>query len=199
MSPRRVLLGIGVACLLVGALAGFLYGLDSTPTRTSTSISTTTVLSIPDAYDQVASSYANHLLLLDSANTSALTDGYEGNATVEWKGNSGGCDGNYTGTGEIVAPLTALLANDSQFLVYNETQTISPAGNHWVVESSFDFAGSSNSNKIATSPYLGTFEGTVDAHDFYVLVGHAWLIASETWNFLSLDTTFLDRGIPIEC
>jgi hypothetical protein len=199
MRPRRVLLSVGIACLLVGAVAGFLYGLESTPTKTSTSFSTTTVQTIPDAYDQVASSYANHLLLLDSANTSALMDGYAGNATVEWKGNSGGCDGNYTGTGEIVAPLMALLANDSQFVVNNETQTITPAGSHWVVESSFVFAGSSNPNKNATSPYLGIFDGTIDAKDSYVSVGHAWLITDETWNFLLLDTTFLDRGIPVEC
>ena len=199
MIPRIILFGIGVACLFVGALVGFLYGVESTPTRTSTSISTTTVQTVPDAYEQVAGSYANHLLLLDSGNTSALIGGYERNATVDWKGNSGGCDGNYTGTRMLTALMMALLSNDSRFAVQNETQTISAEGSHWVVTSSFGFAGSSNSNKSSASPYSGTFEGTIASKDSYVLVGHAWLIASETWNFLHFDSTFFEQTIPPGC
>jgi hypothetical protein len=192
MSPSKVLLSVGVACLLVGALAGFLYGVGSTPARTTTS--TATVQTIADAYDEVASSYTNHLVLLDSANTSALMGGYEQNATVEWEGESGGCNGNYTGTEEIATPLMALLANDSRFLVYNETETIGAAGSHWVVKSSFNFAGNSTS-----FPYAGRFDGAIAAQDSYALVGHTWLIASETWNFVALYTSLITHPYPTSC
>jgi hypothetical protein len=197
MSPRRVLLSIGVACLLVGALAGFLYGVDSTPTRISTSISTTrvTVPVVPDAFGQVASSYTNHLLLLDSKNASALTAGYESNATVEWKGYSGGCDGNYTGL-EDVDGLLGTLVRANYLLVSNETQNIMAEGSHWVVTSEFAFGG----NGSASGPFEGNFQGTISAQDSYVHVGSVWLIASETWDFTYFVSSFIEQGgFPPEC
>lgn len=196
MSPRKVLLGVGIASLLVGALAGFLYGLDSTPTRISTSVSTTgvTVSVVPGAYNQIASSYTNHLLLLDSKNVSALMTGYESNATLEWSGVSGGCDGNYTGSGDI-GGLLGMLVPASYLLVSNETQSIMPEGSHWVVASEFDLTG----YRSVSGPFEGTFQGTIAAHDSYVHVGSAWLIASETWNFTYLASSFIETGSPPEC
>jgi hypothetical protein len=207
MNSKMVLLGVGVVLLLVGALAGYLYGVNSMPeqtttvvtTITTTPISVSTVSTVPDAYDQVASAYANQLLLLDTRNTSALVSGYESNATVEWKDNSGGCDGNYSGTGEIAMPLGALLANDSYFLVSNETQTIRTEGNQWAVNSTFDFVGNSTADKSIAYPYVGYFEGRIAAQDSYVRVGEKWLIASETWNFLLFDSQFLEHPIPVSC
>jgi hypothetical protein len=43
MNSKIALLGGGVALLLMGALAGYLYGVNSTPTKTTTAMSTTTV------------------------------------------------------------------------------------------------------------------------------------------------------------
>jgi hypothetical protein len=201
MNSKMVLLSVGVVFLLVGALAGYLYGVNSMPERTTTAVTTTTttlisvstVSTVPDAYDQVASTYANRLLLLDAMNTSALVSGYETNATVEWKGDSGGCDSNWTG--DIARPLGALLANDTNFLVSNETQTIKAEGNHWIVNSTFDFVGNSTADKSFALPYVGTFEGAIAAQDSYVHVGATWLITSETWNFIRFDSLFID-GIP---
>jgi hypothetical protein len=157
MSSRKVLLSIAVAWLLAGPLAGFLYGLDSTPTRTSTSISTTTVRTVPDAYDQVASTYADHLLLLEARNASAVASQYETDATIEWKGVSGGCDGNYTGNTDITKLLADLLTRSSSLLVSNETQTIRAEGNIWVVNSTFNFMGN--------SAIVGIFEGSIAGQD----------------------------------
>jgi len=203
MNSKMVLLSVGVVLLLVGALAGYLFGVNSMPEQTTTAVTTTTttlislstVSTVPDAYDQVASTYANQLLLLDAMNISALMSGYEGNATVEWKGNSGGCDGNYSGTGDIARPLGAMLANDTYFLVSNETQMIKAEGNYWVVNSAFHFVGNSTADKSIASPYIGTFQGAIAAQDSYVHVGPRWLITSETWNFIRLDTPFID-GLP---
>jgi hypothetical protein len=206
MNSKMVMLSVGVVLLLVGALAGYLYGVNSTPEQTATAATTTTTLisvsnvsTISDAYDQVASAYANQLLLLDATNTSALVGGYETNATVEWKGYSGGCDGNYSGTAEIARPLGALLANDTYFLVSNETQTIRAEGNYWVVNSAFHFVGNSTADKSIASPYIGTFQGAIAAQDSYVHVGARWLVSSETWNFIRFDSTFIDGLPPPTC
>ena len=95
--------------------------------------------------------------------------------------------------------MMALLSDNSRFFVYNETQTIGSAGNHWVVKSSFDFAGNSTGSKSIALPYVGRFEGAIAAQDSYVLVGHTWLIESETWDFLSFDASFLEVPFPPGC
>ena len=207
MNSKMVLLSVGMVLLLVGALAGYLYGVNSIPEQTTAAVTTTTttltsvstVSTVPDAYDQVASTYANQLLLLDAMNTSALVSGYETNATVEWKGNSGGCDSNYSGTAEIATPLGGLLANDTYFLVSKETQTIRAEGNYWIVNSTFDFAGNSTANKSIAYPYIGTFRGTIAAQDSYVHVGARWLVTSETWNFIRLDTSIFEQPFAPTC
>jgi hypothetical protein len=120
MSSRKVLLSIGVACLLVGALAGFLYGLGSTPTRTSTSTSTTTVQTVPDAYDQVASSYADHLLLLEARNASAVASQYETNATIEWRDFQ--ADAKATTPGMLASPSSWATFSRGQALFLSQTR-----------------------------------------------------------------------------
>jgi hypothetical protein len=189
MNSKKVILSGGVALLLVGALAGYLYGVNSAPKTT------TTVSTISDAYDQVAATYANQLLLLNSKNASAFASRYESNATIEWKALSGGCDGNYTGSKEISQLFGGLLNNTDSFLVSNETQRMGTEGNYWVVNSTFDFAGHGNGLK----PFAGNFEAAIAAQDSYLHVGNAWLIASETWNFLHFDASFLNGPPRVAC
>lgn len=192
MKFKTALLGSGVVLLLVGASAGYLYGVNSTPARTTTSATTTTTTlttastpsTVPDTYDQIASTYANHLLLLEARNASALASSYETNATIEWKGVSGGCDGNYTGTASITKLLGDLLTRSNSLLVSNETQTIGTEGKNWVVNSTFNFVGNST--------FVGIFSGRIAAQDSYISNGQTWSIAQETWNFLSYDSSFID-------
>jgi hypothetical protein len=212
MNSKTVLLSVGVVLLLVGALAGYLYGVNSMPaTTTTTTTSMSTVSTVPHAYDEVAVSYANHLLDLTVINPGAFFNGYEGNATVEWKGSSGGCDGNYTGTGEIASLFEGLLANDSYLHVFNENQTIAADGNHWVVNSTFSLVGNSTADKSIVSPFVGFFNGTITAQDSYVYDANAlawslysggshFLITNETWNFLRLDEEpVYEQPFPVTC
>jgi hypothetical protein len=196
MNSKMVLLSVGVVALLVGALAGYLYGINSTPARAATTATTTTTLisvsnvsTVPEPYDQVASTYAGHLLLLEARNASALASRYETNATIEWKGFSGGCNGNYTGTASITKLLGDLLTRSSSLLVSNETQTIGAEGKNWVVSSTFNIVGNST--------IVGVFEGRIAAQDSYFSSGQTWSIAQETWNFLSYDSSFIDGGYPV--
>jgi hypothetical protein len=85
MKPRRALVASGVIVLLVGALVGYLYGVDSTP-RATTELSTVTVSTSGSAYDQVADSFANHILSLSERNATEIASQYAQNATVTWMG-----------------------------------------------------------------------------------------------------------------
>jgi len=211
MNSKTVLLSVGVVLLLVGALAGYLYGVNSMPaTETITTTSISTVSTVPHAYDEVAVSYANHLLDLTVINPGAFFNGYESNATVEWKGSSGGCDGNYTGIGEIADLFNGLLANDSYLHVFNENQTIATDGNHWFVNSTFYLVGNSTADKSVTSPFVGFFNGTITAQDSYLYDANAlawslysggshFLITNETWNFVRFDSTFINGVPPPTC
>jgi hypothetical protein len=177
MNSKRVLLGSGIVLLLLGTFSGYLYGISLAPTRN------VTLSTAPDAYNQVASTFTNQLLRLDSKNIQSLTSGYEVNATVEWKGKAGACYGNYSGSAEIGTMLHRFLANVTYIFLSNVSQSIGTEGNRWVVSSTFNFTGNSS--------VIGAFEGTVTAQDSYVKIGNTWLISSETWNFSRYVTSFL--------
>ena len=78
MNHRNVLLSTGMAFLLIGALAGYLYG-SSTAATTKTVLVTSMMegSTFQYAYDEVASAYANHQLLLDARNISVLVNQFE--------------------------------------------------------------------------------------------------------------------------
>ncbi len=164
MNDRReregLLVGVGAAITLIVliALQSFL-GSGLLSTRTVTSTTTAAASTIPDAYQQVASQYTNHLLHLDSRNVSALLSDYESNATVEWRGAIIGQTGNYTGSSNIDILLRSTFAGklDSLYLS-NERQTIGPKGGYWIVNSTFDFRGH--------NPIVGVTNGTIVAQDF---------------------------------
>jgi hypothetical protein len=190
MNPKTALLTGGLVLLLAGAFGGYLYGANVISTRTTTTASTVSI--VPDTYNQIASTYMNQLLLLQDKNTSALANRYEGNATIEWRGLTGGCSGNYTGTKDITQLLSGLRNNTDYLLVSNETQKMTTDGNHWIVNSTFDLSGHGNGQK----PFAGYFGATIAAQDSYVHAGNSWLIEREVWNFLRFDGSLL-HGPPV--
>jgi hypothetical protein len=94
MNSKMVLLSAVVVLLFVGALAGYLFGVDWTPLKTTTAVSITTMFTSTvtapstslDAYEQVSNSFASHMLFLSERNPFAVVSQYEGNATVTWNG-----------------------------------------------------------------------------------------------------------------
>jgi hypothetical protein len=165
--------GAGLTLIFLLVLQSFI-GSGLLSTRTVTTTTTAAVSTIPSAYDQVASAYANHLLVLDSDNTSALIDGYASNATIEWTGDANGHDGNYTG-GNLRILLIGFTEGFDNYSLSNETQAIGAKGGFWLVNSAFDVDGFGGP--------VGNINITIDAQDSYVHVGSSWLIARETWNF----------------
>jgi hypothetical protein len=179
-----ILIGAGAGLTLVLLLVSQLLigsGLFSTRTVTSTT-TVTTVSTVPDAYGQIASIHANYLAVLNSSDTAALKSGYESNATVVWKGEASGMVGNYTGQLNIGILLGSFREKFVNFSVSNESQTIAPKGNLWIVNSTFDIH--------AYGSVVGNTDMAIAAEDSYVHVGNTWLIANETWNFLTFNEQF---------
>src|ERR1022692_2761992 len=157
--------GAGVMLIVLLVLQSFIgSGLFSTRTVTTT----VTVSTIPIAYEQVSSAYADRFLLYDAENVSALLSGYESNATVEWTGEAQGLAGNYTGSNEI-SPLLAFFPGKMSNLtvaIDNQTPVVSKGG-YLVINSTFDFAG--------YSAVDGKISGKIAAQDSYAYVGGTWL------------------------
>jgi len=192
-----VLLSVGVVLLLVGALAGYLYGVNSMPTKTTTAVTTTTLTTTftatstsLDASEQVSNSFASHMLFISERNAFAIVSQYEENATVTWMGNPapGGLGGFYNGTGVIFLLMNAsFISRAGSYSIGNVTHaTVDISADSAVVNSSFDISGQ-NYNQGFPYGYAATFNSTVSAQDFYVysVSQGAWLISTETWNFLN--------------
>jgi len=179
-----ILVGVGAGLALVVLLIlQSLVGSGLFSTRTLTSTTTAAASTIPDAYQQVSGTYANHLLLLEARNVSALVSGYEGNATIEWTGDAGGLAGNHTGAYDIAQLLDFFPGKMTNLTVTLENETtIVPQGRYWVVSSAFEWAGYSTID--------GTISGQIVAHDTYVNVDNLWLIATETWYGLQFNCAF---------
>ena len=194
MSLRRrdgIFLGAGASLALVVLLvlqsfmgSGWLSG------KTVTSTTTAATSTIPDAYQQVANAYADHLLLLEARNVTGLMGGYEDNATIEWTGNMPDLVGTYNGSNEIHALLNDSFPGDMVNLTLsNETQTMAGhQGRYWVVNSVFEWAGYSSR--------CGVVNGKIAAQDSYVYSNEAWLIARETWNSLVYNMVFPSCQFP---
>jgi hypothetical protein len=191
----------GAVLLLLGGLAGYLYGVDSTPTKTITTVSTTeatlttTSTSVSTsliAYDQqVTDSFAKHMLLLSERNATAIVSQYEENATVTWMGQTNGLGGFYNGTKVIF-----ILMNVS-FIGRGGSISIGNAA-HRIMEMPGDSAMLNSSFAIHVRDYgvglqgrfVTTFNATISAQDLFVYSAsnHAWLISQETWNFTNFNS-----------
>jgi hypothetical protein len=169
---RRTLVGSGVILLLVGVLAGYLYAVDSTG-ATPMELSTITVSTSASAYDQVADSFANHILFLSERNATALAGLYTENATLTWTGaiGVGGLAGLYNGTDILLLMRVSFIGKGGLFTIGNVTRTIDvvPADSA-TVNSTFAVYGR---DYFFGRPggYGTSFNGTVSAHDSYMYSG----------------------------
>lgn len=191
MSSRErkgIFVGAGAGLMLVVLLVLQTFigsGLLSTRTVTLT---TTVTASLPtEDYSQVASAYANHLLMVSTRNVTALLSGYESNATVEWTGQASGLGGNYTGTGNESGSIGRLLGtfpgNMVNLTLSEDSQpTVGVQGNSLVVGSTFSWNGFNS--------YDGNISGLVVAQDSFAYSGNTWLIAHETWTWISFVCQF---------
>jgi hypothetical protein len=154
---------------------------------------TAAVTSIQQPAGLASGLLAEHMLLLDSRNVSAVVGQYEGNATITWT-SEGQCEcdslnGNYVGTANMTQLMKQLLlginANGygfrtQSFMAQNLIQTAAATSNISVmVNSTFVI--------VEQSIAQGKINGTVSAQDSYVYsaTGRTWLISRESWDFLS--------------
>jgi hypothetical protein len=180
--------GAGLALIVLLVLQSFIGG-----GLLGTKTVTVTVTSIQQPAAIVSGLFAEHMLLLDSRNVSAVVGQYEGNGTITWT-SEGQCEcnslnGNYTGTANITQLMNRLLfginANGSgfgmqSFMAENLTQKLAAASTVSVmVNSTFAI--------LEYSIAQGNINGTISAQDSYMYsaTNHTWLISRESWNFLS--------------
>jgi hypothetical protein len=188
-KSKGILIGTGAGLALIVLLVlqsvtgGALFG-----TKT---VTTTTAAQQPVVV--VSGLFAEHMLLLDSRNVSAIVEQYEGNATISWT-TDGQCEcnslnGNYTGTANMTQLMNQLLfginANGSglgmqSFVAENLTQKVASTSDVSVIVNS-TFA------MVEHSIAQGNINGTISAQDSYEYsaTNHTWLISRESWNFLS--------------
>jgi hypothetical protein len=179
------LIGVGAGLALVVLLVlQSQIGTGLLSARTVTSKTTAAESTFPGAYNQVSGTYANHLLMLQSRSASELVGEYGSNATIEWKGIPG-LSGIYAGNGNIGILLRSFVGRFVNLSVSNESQTLGPRGDDWVVNSTFDIHG--------YSTVVGRFNATIAAQDSYVHAAKSWLIANETWNYLKYDEQYFVR------
>ena len=173
------------ALLVVTAIAivPSLNGSSSTSSagKASTTSTTTSTVSL------INSTFADHMRLLASRNTSAMIGQYEGNASIIWTGETSGLGGIYNGTQDIVQLFNTNFFGPKAITltIGNVTQTILAAsGESAVVNSSFSFLGESS--------LQGNFSGSVSAMDTYVYsaASGSWLISQETWDFHNYNVQF---------
>jgi hypothetical protein len=182
MKPRTAVVASGVIVLLVGALAGYLYGVDSTPRATTTGLSTVTVSTSGSAYDQVADSFANHMLSLS-----------ERNATVTWVGavDEYGLAGLYNRTEIPLLMRESFIGKGTSFTMGNLTLAITViSADSATVNSTFEIFGQGLYVAAIPGPVYTAFNATVSAEDSYAYStpNNAWLISNETWSFTSFNT-----------
>jgi len=179
--------GAGLTLIILLVLQSFI-GSGLLSTRTVTSTTTVTALLPTEDYSQVADAYAYHLSAVSSRNVSALLSGYESNATVEWTGVATGLGGNYTGPGEIGSLLEQFPGNTVNLTLSEESQPIvGDLANHLVAGSTFSWYGFTSSD--------GIISGVIAAQDSYAHVSNMWLIARETWMWVSFDSQY-PEGFP---
>ena len=179
------MIGVGAGLALVVLLvvqAATSSGVFGTATTTETITSTTTT-----AYSELSSSFANHLLNVESGNVSLMMTDYEQNATVMWEGkivqDLGGSSYNETGAGNIASFYDEFFGPSGVTNVTITNVTIT------AVQMKGDGEASVNStfNLAGPSDNFGYLSGTVSAQIEYAKGGgDMWLISSETWNFMSL-------------
>ena len=162
-----------------------------TSTTTSVSILTSTVISVSTLSPtssgvnrtlqaQVNSAFTDHLLALDSRNTSALRREYEDDAALVWTGN---CDGwcNYNDNSTSIAVLYSAFFNSTpSFHAANATYSAGLAGDSAIVNSMLNLTG--------YGTYSGRFNATISAQILYVREGSSWQITSENWRFIGVET-----------
>jgi hypothetical protein len=175
-----------VAGLLIGAAATYAFagrGLSRTTTVTSTSTISVTM----DSTQQVSSAFAIHLKGITSENLTALSSGYEDNATVEVFGSL---------IGPLIRPdnvSTFYHVFQSRFSTVNfnnltASAAVSGSGMGAVANSTFAMYGNATYGDPFSGKLVnGVYATTVSLGVSLVRLGGNWLVSNESWEFIIMD------------
>lgn len=176
--------GVAIAVVVALAIAAAAFVLSPTNPQGNTATQSGTSTQTQQATDVVGGNFAEHLLLFTSRNATAIVRQYQSDANVTWQQTS--ClNGIYpvTGKGNLSQLLDVFFGTYGQGLVIgNVTRSMTTATNGSViVNSTFG---------LVAQGFDGNLTASVTAQDSYTYsaTSGTWLIAQETWHFLSFDT-----------
>lgn len=193
MNPRErdgMLIGVGAGLALIVLLVlQSLIGSGLLGTKTVTATAT----SIQQPAGLASGLLAEHMLLLDSRNVSAVVGQYEGNATIAWTSEGqcecDGLNGDYAGAANITQLMKQLLlgVNANGYGFGTESFMAEDLAQTGAVASSVSVMVNSTFVIVEQSIAQGKINGTVSAQDSYAYSATArtWLISRESWDFLS--------------
>jgi hypothetical protein len=144
---------------------------------------------------EVTRTFATHLQSIKSENLTAAAAGYEGNATVVFKGMAAGLIGEYNGITNIKVLYDVILSPNyfGTVNISNLTFAANVSGDqrHATVNSTFDMNGNSTmlSRLHGGSPVPGVYNARVSSSTSYVRDGETWIISNETWDFATFNLT----------
>jgi len=168
-AGRRRLLRVAVVMVvaLVVLVGIFAYALDGNA-------------AVASATSQVHDAFARHLSNFTSANTTGLMRDYVPNATLAWVGQTRGLGATSDTTTLIGSFYSLFFAKFPSFSVSDVTYTVEVVGSGANVNGSLVLLGG--------GPNIQTITGQAVTSIAYVHVDGEWLISSETWNFVYLNT-----------
>ena len=124
-----------------------------------------------------------HLANISSRNVPAILSGYASNALVDWKGQTLGLGGNYSGKKNIQLLFAAAIGTAQKLNVTASNIQSIPSLNGEAAATTQGVA--LHIDTAGKSLVLGAFTSSVDAQIIYQQVGTNWLISSETWNYVN--------------
>ncbi len=192
------IIGIVVVILAVAGVGAYLAlgsgGSGNSSTTTSTSTSSTGNVQAPS----VKGDLNTYLSDFNSRDVSAVVAYYVPTGVSQWKGQSGGTSGNYTGTDQINIAFST---------------TIGHATTQHATSSNLHLTNTSSSSSTATytlaisgsSAAIGPFNATVNVLQNWVFQGGKWQIQSDVWDYTSFQssnpteaTVFPQWGLQLE-
>ncbi len=163
---------IAVVVIVVVAVAGVGYYLATQPGPSPSSTSTSTSSTTSAATVDVQAAVNSHLSTIETRNVPNIVAEYYDSSLLEWKGQTQGLGGNYSGTGNIKLLYSGALGT-AQSINLVPTTAIQTSGN----TATFDMNMSGNSG------ILGIYNGTISVSITYTSVNGAPIIQHEVWNF----------------
>jgi uncharacterized protein (UPF0333 family) len=191
-----VVVAVIIVIIAVGGVAAYFLSTSGSKNTSTTTTPTTTNVGSPAP--KVNPQLQTFLSDFNSRDVSGVVGFYSPTGVTDWKGQTGGTAGNYTGTNEIqlafattIGHTTELTAIVSHLAITNTSSTTS--------HTSYDL------NVSGKSQAIGAFNATITVSQNWAYQGGQWQIQNDVWDYTSFSsanpteaTVFPQWGLSLE-